>query len=131
MLLFNKIYTPNKTSRTPNMTSYSKQDFSYSKQDFSYSKHDFVLQTRLLVLQTRLRTPNKTSRTPNKISRNLKLFHERKGKFYSCDRNENLSPLNNRINYIIVYCLRHIFNFMHFRSKTTLTMSMDTKTKFS
>ena len=34
--------------------------------------------------------------TPNKTSRNSKLFYERKGKFYSCDRYENLSPLNNK-----------------------------------
>ena len=34
--------------------------------------------------------------TPNKTSQNSKLFKERKGKFYSCDRYKNLSPLNNK-----------------------------------
>jgi len=46
--------------------------------------------------------------TPNKTSRNFKLFYERKGKFYSCNRYENLSPLNNSINFIIVNCLQHV-----------------------
>jgi len=56
--------------------------------------------------------------TPNKTARNSKLFYERKGKFYSFDRYENLSPLNNRINLVIVNCLQH-------------SMSMYTKIKFS
>ena len=34
-------------------------------------------------------------------------FYERKGYFYSWERYENLSPLNNRINFFIVYCLQH------------------------
>ena len=45
---------------------------------------------------------------PNKTSRNSKLFYERKGKIYSCDRYENLSPLNIRINFIIVNCPQHV-----------------------
>ena len=42
----------------------------------------------------------------------LSFFYERKGEFYSCDRYENLSPLNNRINFIIVNCLQHVILFM-------------------
>jgi len=42
----------------------------------------------------------------DKTSWNSKLFKERI--FYSCDRYENLSPLNNRINLIIVYCLQFV-----------------------
>jgi len=38
----------------------------------------------------------------------LNFFYERKGKFYSCDRYENLSPLNSRINFSIVNCLQHL-----------------------
>ena len=45
--------------------------------------------------------------TPDKRSPKCKLFYERKSKFYSWDRYENLSPLNNRINFIIVNCLQH------------------------
>ena len=48
----------------------------------------YVLQTRLLGI--------------------LSFFYERKGKFYSCDRYVKLSPLNNRINFIIVNCLQHV-----------------------
>jgi len=33
---------------------------------------------------------------------------KKKGKFYICDRYENLSPLNNRINFIIFNCLQHV-----------------------
>ena len=32
----------------------------------------------------------------------IRLFYERRGIFYSCDRYENLSPLNIRINFIII-----------------------------
>ena len=46
--------------------------------------------------------------TPNKTSRDSKLFYERKGKFYSCDHYENLSPLNNGINFIIVNFVQHV-----------------------
>jgi len=46
--------------------------------------------------------------TPEKTSRNSKLFYERKGKFYSCDRYENLSPLNSRINFNIFNCLQQV-----------------------
>jgi len=45
----------------------------------------------------------------------------------------DLSPLNNRINFIIVNCLQNIFinfNLRHFRSKTTVTLSMDTNISF-
>jgi len=42
----------------------------------------------------------------------------KKCKFYSCERYENLNPLNIRINFIMY------FNLIHFRSKTTFTMSM-------
>jgi len=28
--------------------------------------------------------------------------------FYSCDLYENLSPLHNRINFIIFICLQHV-----------------------
>ena len=55
-------------------------------------------------------------------------FYERKGKFHSCDRYENLSPLNNRINFIVS---NMYLNLMHFMSRTTLTMSMYTQIKFS
>jgi len=44
----------------------------------------------------------------NKTSQNSKLFYERKGKLYSCDRFENLSALNTRTNYIISNCLQHV-----------------------
>ena len=49
-----------------------------------------------------------------------KLFYERKGKFYSCDRYEMLSPLNNRINFIIVKCVHYILKYYAFRSKQHL-----------
>ena len=62
------------------------------------------------------------------LLRILGLFYERKGKFYSCDHYEYLSPLNNRINFIIVIVY---FNLMYFRSKTIFTLSMDIKIKFS
>ena len=56
----------------------------------------------------------------------------KKGKFYSCDRYEKLSPLTNRINFIIVNCLEHVhINIMNVRSKTILSMSMYTQIKFS
>jgi len=38
----------------------------------------------------------------------LSIFMKRKDQFYSCDSYENLSPLNNRINFIIVNCLQHV-----------------------
>ena len=39
----------------------------------------------------------------------LSFFYERKSKLYSCrDRFENLSPRNNRINFIKVNCLQHV-----------------------
>ena len=57
---------------------------------------------------------------PNKTSWNSKLFYERKGKYFSCDRYITGSTLLKSI-------VSHIhFNPMHFMSKTTFTMSMDT-----
>ena len=46
----------------------------------------YVLQTRFIGIQS--------------------FLYERKGKIYSCDRYEKLSPLNNRINFVIVNCLQ-------------------------
>ena len=67
----------------------------------------------------------------NKTSLNSKLFlYKRKGKIGSCDLYENLSPLNNRINLVLLIVSNMYFNLMHFRSKTTFT-SMDTNIKFS
>jgi len=38
-----------------------------------------------------------------------KLFYVGKGKFYNCNRYETLSlKLNNKINFIIFYCLQHV-----------------------
>ena len=70
----------------------------------------YVLQTRLLGI--------------------LSIFYERKGKFYSCDRYQNLSPLNNRINLVHLIVSNMFFNLLHFRSQTTFTMSMYTQIKF-
>jgi len=48
----------------------------------------YVLQTRLLGIRS--------------------FFMEEKVNVYICDRYENLSPLNNRINFIIVNCLEQV-----------------------
>ena len=46
----------------------------------------------------------------SRLLRILSFFYQRKGYVYSCDRYENLSPLNNRINFIIVNCLQHVLS---------------------
>ena len=49
----------------------------------------------------------------------LSFLCERKGKFHSCNRYENLSPLNNRINFIIVKFKLYLFNNDYETSYTT------------
>jgi len=61
--------------------------------------------------------------TPNKTSGNSKLFYEIKGNF-CCDRYENLSPLNNRIDFNIVNCLQYVLFHDEYLKVQTITSSV-------